>query len=236
MRNVSKTVTVVSVAATLFIIACSKQKPQEQNVADTNTSGGVSAAGTTHDSLGTKHDAANTGSPNVDGVKMYTFYGVPTQIDTAAAMLTIDHEEIQGYMEPMTMSYKVASPDIFSQVTIGKGTHFTIRVAGNDVVIVKVASATQYAANADTSGKDVVKMYKFRGVPTAIDNESMTITLKHEEIQGYMDAMTMPYKVANADLLKQVTVGKETHFTIRVVGNDAVIVKVMSGHDHDLDH
>jgi Cu/Ag efflux protein CusF len=81
-----------------------------------------------------------------------------------------------------------------------------------------------------------VKTYTFHGTPLKIDAAEGMITIKHEKIEGYMDAMTMPYKVASADILKQVTVGKETHFTLRVAGDQALIVKAQEEHEKGEKH
>jgi hypothetical protein len=41
-----------------------------------------------------------------------------------------------------------------------------------------------------------------------------------------MEAMTMPYKVADTALLGKVTVGRAARFTLRVSGDEAVITGV----------
>ena len=58
----------------------------------------------------------------------------------------------------------------------------------------------------------------------------------HEKIEGYMDAMTMPFKVADPAILKQVTVGENTHFTIRVANNLPLIIEVSKEHKHGESH
>jgi Cu/Ag efflux protein CusF len=95
-------------------------------------------------------------------------------------------------------------------------------------------TARDTATEAQTAGE--VKTYTFHGTPTKIDVANNEITIDHEKIPGYMDAMTMPYKVANPDILKQVTIGKETHFTLRVAGDRALIVKVQEAHEKGENH
>lgn len=81
------------------------------------------------------------------------------------------------------------------------------------------------------SSASAVKTYTFHGTPTKIDSANNMITIDHEAIEGYMEAMTMPYKVADPAILHQVKIGQETHFTLRVSGDQALIVKVEEGHD-----
>ena len=40
------------------------------------------------------------------------------------------------------------------------------------------------------------------------------LTVNHGKVEGYMDAMTMPYKVDKPDVLKQVKVGDQIRATV----------------------
>jgi len=40
------------------------------------------------------------------------------------------------------------------------------------------------------------------------------LTVNHEKVEGYMDAMTMPYKVDKPDILKKVKVGDQIKATV----------------------
>ena len=40
------------------------------------------------------------------------------------------------------------------------------------------------------------------------------LTVNHGKVEGYMDAMTMPYKVDKPDILKQVKVGDQIRATV----------------------
>ena len=81
-----------------------------------------------------------------------------------------------------------------------------------------------------------VKSYTFHGVVTAIDEANNMITVDHEKIGDYMEAMTMPFKVADPAILKEVKVGDSTHFTLRVAGDQALITKVEKGHEEGESH
>jgi len=40
------------------------------------------------------------------------------------------------------------------------------------------------------------------------------LTVNHEKVEGYMDAMTMPYKVDKPDILKKVKIGDQIKATV----------------------
>jgi Cu/Ag efflux protein CusF len=52
------------------------------------------------------------------------------------------------------------------------------------------------------------------GKVIAVVPESQEVVVDHEEIKGFMDAMTMGYKVNPASLLKAVKAGDKIRFTI----------------------
>jgi Cu/Ag efflux protein CusF len=64
-------------------------------------------------------------------VQTYVFHGIPLSIDTAQRSVMVDHEEIEGYMEPMTMPFKVADTALFAKVRIGERMRFVLHVAYN---------------------------------------------------------------------------------------------------------
>ena len=55
--------------------------------------------------------------------------------------------------------------------------------------------------------RDVEQRYPLKGKVVSVDKRGLTVTVAHEAIPGYMDAMTMPYKVDKPDILKTVKVG-----------------------------
>src|SRR5262245_50311757 len=62
--------------------------------------------------------------------------------------------------------------------------------------------------------KDVPKTVTVQGQVIAIIPESREIVLTHGEIKGFMDAMTMGYKVSSPALLKALKPGDTVQFTI----------------------
>lgn len=58
------------------------------------------------------------------------------------------------------------------------------------------------------------RTYDARGEVTAIDRGAEQITIHHEDIEGLMPEMTMPFHVASADMLDAVSVGDQVAFTL----------------------
>ncbi len=63
-----------------------------------------------------------------------------------------------------------------------------------------------------------------RGEITKLNAEKAQLTLKHEAIKSAgMDAMTMPYKVKNAVVLKGFKPGDMVRFTVRMQADDMLV-------------
>ncbi len=94
----------------LFVVACSKQE-QSQPMSDTAK---VAAA----------------------PVKEGQGKGVVKGIDTAAKSITLDHNNIPGIMDAMSMEYRVDRPNLLTVAKVGDSVSFTLqdRGEGNFVV------------------------------------------------------------------------------------------------------
>lgn len=63
-----------------------------------------------------------------------------------------------------------------------------------------------------------------RGEIIKLAAEKAQVTVKHDAIKSMgMDAMTMPYKVSNAALLKGFKPGDAVRFTVKVQGDQMLI-------------
>ena len=63
------------------------------------------------------------------------------------------------------------------------------------------------------------KTYQVRGMFARAEDDGVTMTVRHEEIPGYMAAMTMPFKVSDAALLEGLAYGDKIEFTLEVTGD-----------------
>jgi protein SCO1 len=68
--------------------------------------------------------------------------------------------------------------------------------------------------------------YKLQGQIISISPDHLDATIKHEDIKGFMSAMTMPYKVREAKEYENLTPGDLINATLVVVSNDAFLKDV----------
>ena len=59
-------------------------------------------------------------------------------------------------------------------------------------------------------------VYDIRGSVVAVDVGRLLLEIDHEAIPGFMPAMTMPYEVADASLLRGLAPGDRVRGTLRV--------------------
>ena len=60
--------------------------------------------------------------------------------------------------------------------------------------------------------------YELKGKVIQVDKKGLTVTISHEAIRGYMDAMTMPFKLKDERLLKDLAEGDSVQATLVVAG------------------
>jgi Cu/Ag efflux protein CusF len=58
--------------------------------------------------------------------------------------------------------------------------------------------------------------FEGKGVVEAIDMEVGQVTLTHEDIEGFMNAMTMDFEVQNTAMLEELEEGMQVSFTVVV--------------------
>jgi protein SCO1/2 len=68
------------------------------------------------------------------------------------------------------------------------------------------------------------KAHTFRGKVTAVNASEKTLTVDGEEVEGWMGAMTMEYKVDDPSILKKLKAGDQ--ITATVYDGDPVLHKV----------
>jgi protein SCO1/2 len=70
------------------------------------------------------------------------------------------------------------------------------------------------------------KTYEMRGQILGVNRDKMEILVKHEDIPGLMPAMTMPWKVQNANMLDTIGPGDLITSEIVVDDNQGVVTKI----------
>jgi Cu/Ag efflux protein CusF len=81
-----------------------------------------------------------------------------------------------------------------------------------DMTVQELIDVSTYLASLRPKG--VAKSVSGVGKVIALVPQSQEIVVDHEEIKGFMDAMTMGYKVNPTSLLKTVKAGDKIRFTI----------------------
>lgn len=75
------------------------------------------------------------------------------------------------------------------------------------------------------------KDFKFDGTASSVSGDMVTID--HEEIDGYKAAGTNTYKLADKEMAQYVEKGERMSFTLKVVGDQAVITGMENADDDD---
>jgi protein SCO1 len=70
------------------------------------------------------------------------------------------------------------------------------------------------------------KTYEMRGQVLGVNRDKMEILVKHEKIDGLMDAMTMPWKVKDVNMLDNIGPGDLITSEIVVDNNQGVVTKI----------
>ena len=71
------------------------------------------------------------------------------------------------------------------------------------------------------SSSDQARQYELRGQILALRAAEGEVLVKHEDIKGFMPAMTMPYKVRDKSLLEGKAAGDLVRATLNVTANEA---------------
>ena len=88
--------------------------------------------------------------------------------------------------------------------------------------IIFIATALQIACG----NKPDERSYTLQGQVLSLDLAHKTVTVKHEEIKGFMPAMTMPYEAKDVKLLDGVAPGDLINATLVVFSNGAHLTSI----------
>ncbi len=68
--------------------------------------------------------------------------------------------------------------------------------------------------------------YEVRGTVQEVNLDQQTLVIQHQEIPGYMKAMTMPFRVRNTNLLSGIEPGHEINFLLKVTPSNGWIERI----------
>jgi Cu/Ag efflux protein CusF len=102
----------------------------------------------------------------------------------------------------------------------------TERVTMYKVLMILVVLVVLVAINSCKGGVQAIKTYDGVGVVVSVDHTAGTVQIKHEDIKGFMTAMTMTFKARRPSLLDGISAGDNVDFTLRDDGYGVVLIKI----------
>src|SRR5215210_3263388 len=93
----------------------------------------------------------------------------------------------------------------------------TCLLLGLLLLLATVMPACQRTSTKTATGR----RYELKGKVVSIDKARHQVTLDHEEIPGYMEAMVMPYTLMDEQILGELAPGDQLQATLLVEGNSA---------------
>jgi Cu/Ag efflux protein CusF len=151
-----------------------------------------------------------------------------------AGQIVVEHDEIKGFMEAMTMGYRVDPPTLLEGLKQGDEVRFTIDVPKKAIIKIEkgpaLAAATspqqgQGSRPTEAAGQKTVVG---EGKVIATVPSASQIVVEHGEIKGFMEAMTMGYRVDPPTLLEGLKQGDKVRFTIDVPKKAIVKIEKMN--------
>jgi Cu/Ag efflux protein CusF len=92
-------------------------------------------------------------------------------------------------------------------------------------LILLTAACTQ-TPRQEASSKEPVKVYQLTGEIVSLDASTSVATIKHEEIKGWMDAMTMGFPVKEKAEFEKLKPGMKITADVNVQGYDYWLTKI----------
>lgn len=90
----------------------------------------------------------------------------------------------------------------------------------------KVDSTASGQTVQHTTPKAPEKIFSVQATVTEVDREKNRLFIDHEKMEGYMEAMEMPFKVNDPAVFDKVKVGTKGKFTIEVTDGVGAITDV----------
>ncbi len=103
---------------------------------------------------GTTNNLTNSNGARLVDRQTYKSVGVVKSIDIDADRVTVDHEEIPGYMSPMEMNEMVSDHELLGSIQVGDKVEFEILRTGSTVVYTKFTKIGEVAV---LNGSEIYK-------------------------------------------------------------------------------
>lgn len=87
---------------------------------------------------GTTPPTAPQATSELSGPKIHHGRGVVIDIDKMGRYVVIRHQEIKGFMDPMTMPFHTDSPKLARSVRVGDEVEFTLEERPSEVVLTEI--------------------------------------------------------------------------------------------------
>jgi Cu(I)/Ag(I) efflux system periplasmic protein CusF len=150
-----------------------------------------------------------------------------------ASQIVVDHDEIKGFMDAMTMGYRVEPPSLLEGLKSGDKVRFTIDVLKKAIVKIEkgpllVAAEPQKGQGSPPTKAGAQQTVVGEGKVVATVPNASQIVVDHEEIKGFMEAMTMGYRVDPPSLLEGLKFGDKVRFTIDVPKKAIIKIEKMN--------
>jgi len=139
-----------------------------------------------------------------------------------ASQIVVEHGEIKGFMDAMTMGYRVEPPSLLEGLKSGDKVRFTIDVPKKAIVkiekgpVLAATTSPQQEQGSRAAETGAQKTVVAEGKVVATVPSASQIVVEHGEIKGFMEAMTMGYPVDPPSLLEGLKFGDKVRFTIDV--------------------
>ena len=94
------------------------------------------------------------------------------------------------------------------------------------LVIVSCSEEKREVETAKRDSAGTVQSYSVKGVVLELKSDGRAVVIRHEEIPGYMEAMTMPFRVRATNELAGLKPGDEVSFRLQVTEDSSWIDRV----------
>lgn len=102
-----------------------------------------------------QNDQTNSNSAQITYRRTYQSTGVIKAIDIDAGKITLDHEDIPGYMAAMEMTEAVSDPKMLESLKVGDKVEFDLERDGSKLTVTKLTKIGEVVI---TSGGEIYKM------------------------------------------------------------------------------